>query len=69
MMNALQIARCDILSEMRDTIRKHSVIHVKITLQVAIDNFFFLFEQGRYQDARHYWFQVVEPLRKRGLAQ
>ena len=62
-MTALQAARIDIHDAVRDEIRRLSVAHIRITLAVALDNWAYLFAQGRYGEARAYWFQVVEPLR------
>lgn len=62
-MTALQSARNDIHAAVRDEIRRLAVAHVRITLAVALDNYYYLFEQGRYREARAYWWSTVEPLR------
>jgi hypothetical protein len=33
------------------------------SLDVAIENWQYLFEQGRFSEARAYWWSTVEPLR------
>lgn len=62
-MTALQAAREDIHAAVRDEIRRLSVAHIRITLDVALSNWAYLFEQGRYSEARAYWWSTVEPLR------
>lgn len=63
-MTAIQIARENIHEAVRDEIRRLSVAHIRITFETALGNWQYLFEQGRYTEARAYWWSTVEPLRK-----
>ena len=61
-MTAIQFARENIHQQVRDEIRRLSVAHIRITLETAIGNWQFLFEMGRYSEARAYWRSTVMPM-------
>lgn len=62
-MTAIKAAREDIHHALRCEIRRLSVAHIVYTLDVALSNWEYLFEQGRFTEARAYWWSTVEPLR------
>lgn len=61
-MTALQIARENIHEACRDEIRRLSVVHVRVSLETALDNWQYLFTQCRFREARQWW-AIVEQLR------
>ena len=61
-MTANQIARQRITAEIAADIRRASAGMARVSLDVALANWAFFFDAGRYTEARTYWRSTVQPI-------